>query len=187
MYGLISNSQSGMLASVYGKRTFVLEGGVAVSLRSPTQILEGTEMLERKDWLVLFLGLPAESYPVDQIRVMKGMFLWSKEGPQEAQQLYRFEPYNYGPFDTTVYRDLDVLESEGLIGVESYVGNRQRRYFLTPAGEQRASQLSARVLPKAMAKLRDIKRHVTSLPFADLLKSIYQRYPDYAVNSVARV
>ena len=144
-------------------------------------------MMHRKDWLVLFLGLPGGSYPADQIRVMKGMFLWSKEGPREARQLYHFEPYNYGPFDTAVYRDLDALESEGLLRVESSFGDRQRRYSLTLAGDRRAAELTAKARPDSLAKLRGIKKEVTAAPFAELLRSIYDRYPDYAVKSVARL
>jgi hypothetical protein len=73
--------------------------------------------MDRRDWLLLFIGAPGGPYSTDQIRVMKGMFLVSKEGPDDLRDLYNFEPYDYGPFDTTIYHDLDTLELEGLIHV----------------------------------------------------------------------
>jgi len=58
-------------------------------------ITRGGHVLDRQDWLLLFIGAPGGPYQTDQIRVMKGMFLVSKEGPGELRDLYHFEPYAY--------------------------------------------------------------------------------------------
>lgn len=144
-------------------------------------------MLNRRDWLLLFIGLPGGRYMTDQIRVMKGMFLFSMEGPRAARELYGFQPYDYGPFDTQIYHDLDTLEARGLIRSEVVEGTNRRIYSLTTKGEQSMAALLESAEPHTANALRRIKRHVTSLGFIDLLREVYERYPDYAVRSVARL
>lgn len=155
--------------------------------QEPALQAEGESMLDRRDALVLFIAAPGGHFPVDQIRVMKGLFLWSQEGPEDAQSMYHFEPYDFGPFDTDVYRDLDGLESEGLLRVEHMPGTRQRRYTLTPKGQLVADQIRANADATRLGQIESIKRSVTSLGFEGLLRDIYQRYPEYATKSVARI
>lgn len=143
--------------------------------------------LSRLDWLVLFMGLPGGPYPNDQIRIMKGMFLVAKEGPPPARDLYSFTPYDYGPFDTQVYHDLDALRAEGVIDFETGIGTSQRLYRLTLQGEKKFVSLQA-LLPDALAEdLRRIKLRVTSKSFLELLRDIYGQYPSFASRSVARL
>jgi DNA-binding PadR family transcriptional regulator len=142
--------------------------------------------LTRQDWLLLFIGLPGGSHPTDQLRVMKGMFLFSQEGPRQVRDLYDFQPYSYGPFDTQIYRDLDQLEIEGLIRADIALGTNRRIYRLTKKGEEIFPSLHPSAPATWLDILRRVKQHVTSLSFTDLLNDIYDRYPDYAVNSVRR-
>ena len=143
-------------------------------------------MVRRDEWLLLFIGLPGGSYPVDQIRIMKGMFLLSQEGPREVRGLYRFLPYHYGPFDTGVYTDLDALESRGLIRSDIASGSNRRIYGMTERGRVMSAALEKQVSATALESVRAIKRHVMSLSFLALLQDVYERYPAYAVRSIAR-
>ncbi len=149
--------------------------------------VKGSGMFDRRGSLLVFLAQPSGSYPVDQIRVMKGMFLWSQEGPTEARKLFHFEPYDFGPFDGSIYDDLEALEDSGYITVEIVRGTRQRRFQLTAEGRARAEAVEQCMPGAAASQLRAINRHVTSLGFAPLLKDIYEKYPRFATNSVARV
>ena len=142
--------------------------------------------LRRHEWLLLFLRSPGGPYRTDQIRVMKGMFLLSQEGPGELQNLYRFVPYHYGPFDTTVYQDLDQLENAGLIRSDLVAESRQRSYDLTERGRQFIDRRLSEFNRTGIEAVRNIKHRVTSLSFLDLLNYVYERYPDYAVKSVAK-
>ena len=144
-------------------------------------------MPSRKEWTLIFIGLPGDRFDTDQLRIMKGLFLFSQEGPEAVQELYDFEPYNYGPFDTGIYHDLDSLEAEGLITSEAVLGTNRRIYKLTPNGQQRMDEILGLAPQGAVYVLARIKRHVTSLSFLDLLRDVYKRYPAYAVQSVARL
>lgn len=143
--------------------------------------------MERTDWLLLFIGLPGDRYDTDQLRVMKGLFLLGQEGPQELRDLYNFTPYDFGPFDTGIYRDLSVLEAQNLIAVDEIPGTSKRLYRVTPDGQQRMNVLTAALPEATVRKIREVKGYVTSLSFINLLREVYAKYPAYAVKSVARL
>ncbi len=142
-------------------------------------------MTSREQWLLLFIASPNGQYRTDQIRVMKGMFLLSQEVGGELRRLYTFEPYHYGPFNTAVYHDLDFLENAGLISSALASGSNRRLYDLTEKGRKVVAGFEG-LDRAAVETVQAVKRHVTSLSFLDLLRDVYQRYPDYAVKSVAR-
>jgi len=144
------------------------------------------DMLEREDWLLLFIGLPGGKFYADQVRVMKGMFLFSKEGPASVRNLYDFTPYDYGPFDTGVYRDLDKLEAQGLIRSSFLLGTNRRIFEPSSQGAERVADLLKQAPRDAVQVLGRIKTEVTSLGFIELLKYVYDKYPEYARRSVVR-
>lgn len=136
---------------------------------------------------MLFLGSPGGTFHADQIRVMKGMFLLSKEGPSAARNLYAFRPYDYGPFDAQVYQDLDQLAQELLVECEPIdPGSNRKLYRLTARGEQRYRALAASVDTSELNDVREAKRVTTSKSFLGLLEYVYDRYPEYSVRSVLR-
>jgi len=142
--------------------------------------------MERADWLLLFIGLTGGKYATDQLRVMKGMFLLDQEGPQELRGLYRFQAYDYGPFDSSVYSDLDALNRAALISITHGGGTSRRQYEVTARGSERVVHLQREVTPTALGEVQRVKNTVTSLGFTDLLKKVYRDYPDYAIYSVAK-
>ncbi len=148
---------------------------------------KGPAMLRRQDWLLLFLGAEGGQHLTDQIRVMKGMFLLDRSAGHPAQELYQFDAYAYGPFDSAVYRDLDALQLQGLVHVTRHMGSSRRTYELTDAGRERFAELVESTPPAQFALVQDAKVRVTSLGFEELLEQIYEEYPDYAEKSVARV
>lgn len=143
-------------------------------------------MPSRTDYLLVFLGLPAAQFFTDQIRVMKGMFLLAQEGPPVLRNLYEFEAYDYGPFDTSIYHDLDVLTTSGLVEVSAIPGTNRRVYELSPRGEQEASALLRSLPNEVVDALQETKRLVTSMSFTKLLEYVYARYPKYASRSLYR-
>ena len=74
-------------------------------------------MLNRRDFLLLFIGLPGDRYGLDRIRIMKGMFLFAESGFPKPGERYEFQPYDWGPFSRDVYQDLEALQVAGLVAV----------------------------------------------------------------------
>ena len=143
-------------------------------------------MTVRTDWLLLFLGLEGGAYPADQVRVMKGMFLLDRIATHPVSGKYRFSAYDYGPFDSSVYRDLDTLEAGGLVNTLA-VGQTRRIYELTEAGSAEFERLRASLPESELGEAQRVKEEVTSLGFDQLLERIYANYPAFALNSRARV
>jgi DNA-binding PadR family transcriptional regulator len=141
-------------------------------------------MIERRDWVLLFIGLSGGPHEVDQIRVMKGMFLFTREGPPLVHDLYNFVPYSYGPFDKELYGDLDRLVIDGLVAAEPVFGTNRRVYRPTERGRAVVAKLLEAAPADAVASLRRIKTEVTSKSFLSLLRDVYSRYPEFAVKSV---
>lgn len=144
-------------------------------------------MSPREEIMLAFLGLKTGPYEVDQIRAMKAMFLLSREGDDEIRALYNFSPYHFGPFDTGVYEDLENLRDAGSVNITVSPGNRIKLYVLTPSGTQQAAKAIAALKQEDAEQLQELKTFVTSVGFTDLLQTVYRKYPDSAVNSVARV
>ena len=70
---------------------------------------------------------------------MKGCFLVSERGARPWRSLFQFRPYDYGPFDSDVYRSRDALISRGFLDVDNPAGTGPHAH----PGRPRASRESA--------------------------------------------
>jgi hypothetical protein len=141
------------------------------------------------DWLLLLVALDAPAAGLEPVRVQKALFLLAREGGLPRSERYWFVPYNYGPMSPRIYRDVDALVRRGLLERQPVPGYAWGRVRATEAGRRRAEGLAAAAGPRerrALEALRRIRTLVTSLGFADLLATIYERHPEYAVRSVFR-
>src|SRR5437773_8648050 len=67
-------------------------------------------IMSRRDWLLVALT-EAGDRGLSPVQIQKTMFLF-KNGTDrvlDEDQFYDFRPYNYGPFDSQIYRDLEDL------------------------------------------------------------------------------
>jgi len=136
------------------------------------------------DDLLLAISLGANGpYDLDPIRVMKGAFLISQRGRPAWRELFNFQPYDYGPFDQSVYRARDQLVAAGYW--EPHPRGRYDAYALTDEGRRRAGELELDAA--GVDWLKRIGSYVTSRSFAQLLREIYQAYPNYAARSIANL
>jgi len=142
--------------------------------------------MDRRDWLTLLLGV-GDASPLDPVRIQKGMFLLSKEGGLDEAEVYAFRAYDYGPFSSQIYQDLDELVEAGLVAYEPVPGYTWNRYRLTAAGLADAQTLVDQLDPGRRGSARfiiELKKDVLSQSFNGLLRHVYDRYPDYAENSI---
>jgi uncharacterized protein YwgA len=76
-----------------------------------------TELTPRQRTLLTFLQA-GDGGKLDPIRIQKGLFILAMETPEEwlpSEARYHFEPYNYGPYSSEIYYDLDRLEGYGYV------------------------------------------------------------------------
>lgn len=139
--------------------------------------------LDRKDWPLVALGCAVDG-KLTPIQMQKALFLIKMEAGQQLHgDFYNFVPYNYGPFDSAIYKDVARQEAEENIITER-AGNRWDAYFITVEGKRKASDLLREMDPDLRSYLSVVVDWVKERGFSELLQSIYQKYPDYAVNSV---
>ena len=145
------------------------------------------EMLERQDWALLVLGA-AEGHPLQPVQFQKTLFLVGENvKPVErgiSSSFYGFEPYDYGPFDRDVYIDAEQLEREGLAIITTRPGRSYSEYAATAAGVDRARALGASIPPQVAEYINRVVAWARTRTFSEIVRAIYQKYPEQRARSV---
>lgn len=144
-----------------------------------------SETTERQQFVLAALATDpiAEFAPV---QVQKLFFLLDENlSNVSGGSQFAFEPYDYGPFDKAVYRELEALQSKGLVNIEQVGASAgQRRYSLTPGGQQAGEQVLSQLPEFARQYMTNLSTWVRSLSFSRLVGSIYKAYPHMRENSI---
>lgn len=143
--------------------------------------------LEKKDWTLLALAL-ADGKPLSPVQLQKVVFLFQKMMPANiaTSDYYNFTPYNYGPFCSAVYDDANALAEEGLAKVGLAAPQGYRDYSATPQGVAAGTKLAATLSSDTTEYASKLVEWVIQQSFAGLVSAIYEKFPEYKVNSVFR-
>jgi hypothetical protein len=144
-----------------------------------------TSTLLKRDWTLLAIAL-ADGKPLSPVQLQKSVFLFGKLLPAEAlpEDFYAFEPYNYDPFCSEVYRDAEELAGEGLVQISSVSAHGYSQYSATSEGLAERDRL-VELLPSGVVEhARVIVEWVRAQTFRGLISAIYDKYPEYRANSV---
>src|SRR3546814_18678212 len=92
-------------------------------------------------------------------------------------------PYDYGPFDISVYRELEALEQRGLVRI-AYLGpaSSHRRYSLTTRGQEEGQRALSALASGVRDYITEVYRWQRGLSFAQLVGAMYKAYPRLRVN-----
>lgn len=133
---------------------------------------------------IVLAGLyPSNQKAYSPVQVQKLFFLIDKNIPKLIDgPLFDFQPYNYGPFDKTVYRVIEELSEEGL--AEIVPSSSRLNYRLTNEGQKEGELIFKRLAPAAQKYISDVSTFVLSLSFSSLVSAIYKAYPEMRENSV---
>jgi uncharacterized protein len=140
--------------------------------------------LAAEDVLLLLADGADGPYDLDRFRLMKGAFLVAKLGGGEWDELFNFRPYDFGPFDSSVYSLKDSLVSRGLL--DAAKPTRYGKYTLTAEGSARARSLEAEIGKEDADWIRSIGRWLTSNSFSGIANKVYSDFPEFATRSVMR-
>lgn len=140
--------------------------------------------MNRRDAVLAVLAA-ADGNGYGPAQLQKALFLVSTNAPEVFDEgaAFRFKPYDYGPFDKGVYDAADALASEGLCSV-SRASNGYRTYSATEEGRAAGQRLLACLDEQKRGYIEEVSRWVRSLSFAQLVKSIYDAYPETRENSI---
>lgn len=140
--------------------------------------------MTRRD-IVLAVLAPARGKPHSPVQVQKLLFLLDREAAElVGGPHFKFEPYNYGPFDKGVYSVLEELDADELLTIRS--DGWKRSYALTSVGQQEGEALFGTLTEPAQEYIQRASDFVRALNFSQLVSAIYKAYPDMRENSIIR-
>ena len=140
--------------------------------------------MTRQDWLLLALS-KARNGTFSPVQAQKAMFLIGTEAKRYVgDDFYAFEPYDYGPFSSSVYSDLETLASESKVEIRQVPGRRWSVYSITPEGRQSIDASAKDADPRATKYVSEVATWVSGLSFQQLVRAIYDKYPAYKANSI---
>jgi hypothetical protein len=133
---------------------------------------------------IILAGLaPAKGAAYTPVQVQKLFFLIDRNIPEEIEgPLFNFQPYNYGPFDRAVYDNLLELTNEDFVDID-YEYNC-RTYKLTVKGQEEGDKIFRTLPEHVQAYIDTVSKFVRSLSFTQLVRAIYNAYPEMKQNSV---
>lgn len=121
------------------------------------------------------------------VQVQKLFFLLDENIADEiGGKQFNFEPYDYGPFDKEVYRELDQLKELGLVEILNPHHRALRRYVVAPEGQKVGEDVAGGLSDRAVGYFGRVSDWVRSLSFAELVGSIYKEYPAMKEKSIFR-
>jgi hypothetical protein len=141
--------------------------------------------MNRRRYVLAVLAAAGDGARFTPVHVQKLFFLMDREVSQLTRGPYfQFSPYDYGPFDSGVYDEIERAAREGNAIIDK--NGFYRIYALTPAGAALGRRALQEFPPPARSYAAKAAEWVRSLEFHELISSIYARYPDMEVNSVFR-
>jgi hypothetical protein len=142
--------------------------------------------IENDDFLLAALAT-GNGEEFEPVQIQKLLFLIDKRlGPQTDGPRFNFEAYDYGPFDSGIYRLLGMLAAQEKVQILKEPAIRWQKYRPTPSGLKRGEEVLCQFDPETVSYMRKLSEFVRKLPFAELVGAIYKAYPEMKVNSVFR-
>lgn len=139
--------------------------------------------MTRQDWLLLVLAAAGRK-PLSPLQLQKSLFLVGYDlAKLVGSDFYNFRPFDYGPFDATVYRDAEEQAAQGLVTIRSHPKTK-RVFSLTMKGMARARALEPGLPTEAARHCRYIVQWTQSQTFQELTQAIYEQFPAFAERSV---
>ena len=141
--------------------------------------------MTRRDWTLLAIAA-ARGEPITPIQLQKSLFLLrERRSTAVGERFHKFTPHNYGPFAKSVYVDAEKLQTSGDVHVDTGDG-RWSEFSATAKGLNRAEVLRSTAPVEGVEYLGRAVAWTRSLSFEQLVKAIYDEFPEQRANSVFR-
>lgn len=139
--------------------------------------------ITKKDWLLTVMNYAGDK-GLTPAQLQKILFIVSKESPSKPTDFYNFIAYNYGPFDSQIYRDATCLEEDNFVKKLKSTGKNWEIYYVTEEGKKVAAQKKELIDEGTNDYLKRLTLFIQGLSFQELISTIYKHYPEYRVNSI---
>jgi uncharacterized protein YwgA len=141
--------------------------------------------MDRQDLLIAALS-GADSHLFTPVQIQKLLFLLEMNVSQQlGGPFFAFKPYDYGPFDPSVYEELRNLVNRG-DAIEFPTGRGWSKHYLSEDGSIKGRALLSAMPSDITDYILRAAQFVSKQSFSGLVTAIYQAYPEMKVNSVFR-
>jgi hypothetical protein len=141
--------------------------------------------MDRGRYVLAVMAAGEESARYAPVQVQKLFFLMDREVAKHTGGPYfSFSPYDYGPFDSSVYDEIERQRHAGRALIDK--SGFYRHYSLTSQGYALGQKALNEFTPQGRKYATEASKWVRSLSFDELVSKIYNRYPEMNVNSVFR-
>jgi hypothetical protein len=146
------------------------------------------EISMTRQQLVLAMLAAAQGRPYTPVQIQKAIFLAVNNIPGliDSGPQFNFEPYDYGPFDASVYVEAEGLAAAGLAVIAPSGVGRWNTYSASDLGLASGTGFLNQMSASTRGYLAEVSEWVRKLSFSSLVKSIYDAYPDMRANSIFR-
>jgi len=139
----------------------------------------------KNEWTLLALQLAGDK-GLTPAQLQKVLFLIKQNYSSKLGNFYEFKPYNYGPFDKQIYVDAEALAEQGLVVLKKQPGHSWSTYQISPEFDSEEHDFDGDIDANIVNYLKSVIEWAQKLTFQQLIASIYNKYPEYKVNSVFR-
>ena len=130
--------------------------------------------MDKKQVTLLNALQSAGSEGLTPVQIQKVMFLYGESlEAKEKADFYNFVPYNYGPFDKTIYSDLEKLVGQNMLKKKRSSSGAWYTYYPLNTSATHSDNYIDKLVKWAQKQ-----------SFKDLLLAIYEHYPQYKEKSV---
>lgn len=137
--------------------------------------------VKRADLLLKIIAT-ANGKRLTPVQLQKVAFLLGeKRRVAMPEDYFSFRKYDYGPFSAEVYADAEQLERDGLIAISINPRGGWREYSATAEG----IEADFENIPEGVASfIDDTVQWAMQLSFQQLVRAVYEEFPQYRENSV---
>jgi len=141
--------------------------------------------MKREDVLLAVLAA-SNGRPYTPVQIQKTLFLIAMNLPKlfAKTSRYSFVPYDYGPFDAAVYRDSVDLSNKGLVEITREPDSKWKNYAASEDGLEEGQAILDRMTEERREYIKNISKWVRKQDFSQLVKAIYDNYPEMRANSI---
>jgi uncharacterized protein len=146
---------------------------------------EPENLMDRRELLLAVLAA-GKGRQFSPAQIQKAIFLIDKNLPHLVHRgpRYDFAPYNYGPFDRSVYVEAENLRSQGEAVIATADNGRWSTYAASNLGIQHGEEILNRLKQKSRRYVESVADWVLAQSFGSLVKAIYDEYPEMKENSI---
>lgn len=127
------------------------------------------QTLRRADWTLLTLAA-ADGEPFTPTQLQKSAFLFNLAVTKSTgERIRNFTFSGYGAYDSSLYRDAEALEAEGLASIDR--SGPWATYSATRAGIERALDSASHIPTRLLDDLYAVVKWVRGMSFRDLARS----------------